>query len=264
MTQPSAAKRILHRLMALDLSSDRVDVEHLDVVCAHLPPAFDGARIAVVSDVHLPDAMLSPKQLASVVAAQQPDVIFLVGDLTNSYTYFDERGLRVLIRRLTAIAPCYAIPGNHELRLGRETLYRDILTQNGVHYMRDSYADWTRRGHTLRVYGMATRRPAPLAVRGQPAIVLAHKPNYLPYYRRARWDLVISGHAHGGQMCVAGRTVYAPGQGLFPTYTGGVYRDGNTVMVVSRGLGNSSIPWRLGNHAHLPIVRLRREADHSD
>lgn len=264
MTQPSAAKRILHRLMALDLSSDSVEVEPIDVVCPRLPHAFDGARVAVVSDVHMPDAMLSPKQLSAVVAAQRPDAIFLTGDLTNSYTSFDERGLRVLIRRLTAIAPCYAIPGNHELRLDREARYRDILTQNGVHYMSDSYADWTRQGHTIRLYGMASRRPAPLAVTGQPAIALAHKPNYLPYYRRARWDLVISGHAHGGQMRIAGRTVYAPGQGLFPTYTGGVYRDGGTVMVVSRGLGNSSIPWRVGNRAHLPIVRLRRAADNSD
>ena len=256
MTQPSAAKRILHRLMALDLSSDRVDVEHLDVVCAHLPPAFDGARIAVVSDVHLPDAMLSPKQLASVVAAQQPDVIFLVGDLTNSYTYFDERGLRVLIRRLAAIAPCYAIPGNHELRLGRETLYRDILTQNGVHYMRDSYADWTRRGHTLRVYGMATRRPAPLAVRGQPAIVLAHKPNYLPYYRRARWDLVISGHAHGGQWRIFGRGIFAPGQGIFPKYTSGVHENR---LVISRGLGNHTIIPRIFNRPEMVVLTLKGE-----
>ncbi len=258
MTQPSAAKRMLHRLMALDLSGDRVEVEQIDVACPRLPDEFDGARIAVVSDVHMPDAMLSPKQIAAAVAAQQPDAIFLTGDLTNSYTHFDERGLRVLIRRLTAIAPCYAIPGNHELRLDREARYRDILVQNGVHYMSDSYADWTRRGHTVRLYGMASRRPAPLAVTGQPAIVLAHKPNYLPYYRRARWDLVISGHAHGGQMRIGGRTVYAPGQGLFPTYTGGTYRDGDTVMVVSRGLGNSSIPWRVGNCAHLPIVHLRK------
>ncbi len=258
MTQPSATKRMLHRLMALDLSGDRVEVEPIDVACLRLPDAFDGARIAVVSDVHMPDAMLSPKQIAAAVAAQRPDAVFLTGDLTNSYTYFDERGLRVLIRRLTAIAPCYAIPGNHELRLEREERYRDILVQNGVHYMSDSYADWTRAGHTIRLYGMASRRPAPLAVTGQPAIVLAHKPNYLPYYRRARWDLVISGHAHGGQMRIGGRTVYAPGQGLFPTYTGGIYRDGNTVMVVSRGLGNSSIPWRVGNCAHLPIVCLHK------
>ncbi len=264
MTQPSAAKRILHRLMALDMSSDRVDIERLTVVCPRLPAAFDGARVAVVSDVHMPDAMLSPKQLAGILADERPDAIFLAGDLTNSYTHFDERGLRILVRRLTAIAPCYAIPGNHELRLGREPIYRDILVQNGVHYMSDSYANWTRQGQTLRLYGMASRRPAPLAVTGQPAIALAHKPNYLPYYRRARWDLVISGHAHGGQMRIGGRTVYAPGQGLFPTYTGGVYRDGNTVMVVSRGLGNSSVPFRVGNRAHLPIVCLRREDHYSD
>ncbi len=256
MTQPSAAKRLLHKLMVLDLPGTHIKAEAFPVVCPCLPRAFHYARIAVVSDVHLPDALVSPHRLARCVAMQKPDAIFLTGDLTNSYTYFDARGLQQLTRLLTAVAPCFAIPGNHELRLEREALYGNILTSCGAHYMCDSYADWVKNGETMRIFGMGRKRPAPLKVEGQPAIALAHKPNYFNYYRRARWDLVICGHAHGGQMRVGGRSLYAPGQGFFPTYTEGEYNGGGTTMIVSRGLGNSSIPWRVGNGAHLPVILL--------
>ncbi len=256
MTQPSRAKRLLHTLMALDMPATRITAEAFPVICRQLPPAFHMTRIVVVSDVHMPDALVSPQRLAHGVALQKPDAIFLTGDLTNSYTTFDERGLRQLARRLASIAPCFAIPGNHELRLEREARYGDILTSCGIHYMCDSYADWIKDGQTLRLFGMGRRRPAPLKVPGQPSIALAHKPNYFDYYRRARWELVVCGHAHGGQVRVKGRSLYAPGQGFFPHYTAGRYTADGTTMIVSRGLGNSSIPWRMGNGAHLPVILL--------
>ena len=242
--------------MALDRRELPIEVDPIPVFLPDLPEAFHGARIAVVADVHLPDAMVSLSRLVKCVALQQPDAIFLPGDLTNSYTDFAESDLREWAQALAAIAPCYAIPGNHEWRLEREAAYAAILQECGVHYLCDSYADWTMGGKTLRLFGMGKRRPAPLAVKDQPTVVLAHKPEYLPYYQRARWDLVICGHAHGGQIRVAGHSVYAPGQGLFPRYTDGFYTAGRTTMVVSRGLGNSSVPVRLNNRPHLPLVLL--------
>lgn len=257
--QPSNKKRLLHRLMALDRQDYAIQVEHISLPCVGLPSAFDGARIALVSDLHLPDMLLPPAALLRLLSMQQPDAIFLVGDLTNSYTDFDPKGLYSLVKAMTAIAPCFAIPGNHEWRLEREPLYRRVLITAGVHYLCDSYADWRRGEHTLRLYGMGQRRPAPLAVKNQPSIVLAHKPNHFPYFCRARWDVVFCGHAHGGQVRMGNRALYAPGQGFLPHYTGGVYTAGNTTMVVSRGLGNSSIPWRVGNDPHLPIVTIMRK-----
>lgn len=255
-TKPSQKKLLLHRLMALDRQNHHLQVQRLTLACPGLPAAFHGARVALVSDLHLPDMLLPPAALLRLLTRLKPDAIFLTGDLTNSYTHFDEEGLYRLAKAMTAIAPCYAIPGNHEWRLEREPLYRAVLTRAGVHYLCDSYADWHRGGHTLRLYGMGRRCPAPLAVKGQPAIVLAHKPNHLPYFRKARWNLVFCGHAHGGQVRLGSRALYAPGQGFLPRYTGGVYTAGDTTMVVSRGLGNSSIPWRLGNDPHLPLITL--------
>ena len=254
--KPSRMKRAIHTLMALDTPFSRIQTEPLVLPCPGLPEAFHLARVAVVADVHLPDELVSISRLCRSVALQKPDAIFLPGDLTNSYTFFDRVGLERLARGLTAIAPCFAVPGNHELRLDREPLYRQILTACGVHYLCDSYADWQKDGATLRLYGMARRRPASLAVSGQPSIVLAHRPEYFPYYRKARWDVVICGHAHGGQVRLGEHSLYAPGQGFLPKYTAGIYTEGGTAMAVSRGLGNSSLPWRVGNAPHLPLLIL--------
>ncbi len=243
--------------MALDRTDQTVDIEIIPVACSKLPKAFHGARIAVVADVHFPDALLSIPSLVDCVAAQKPDAVFLPGDLTNSYTYFDEIRLAKLAKALSAIAPCFAVAGNHEMRLAREERYGKILQQNGVQYLSDNYADWYIGNEKLAVFGCAHKRPAPFEWRDQPSIVITHKPDRFSYYCRARWNLVVCGHAHGGQVRVGNHSLYAPGQGFFPTYTDGVYTAEDTVMVVSRGLGNSSIPWRMSNRPHLPILVLQ-------
>ncbi len=254
-TKPSPVKRLIHSLLALDISLP-VEVQPIPVACPDLPTAFHGARIAVVSDLHLPDALLSPQELQRCIALQQPDAIFLAGDLTNAYADFAGGALRRLAQDVTAIAPCFAIPGNHEWRLEREPRYRDILTACGAHYLCDSEAVWCKDGQSLHLYGMGRRRPAPRPAQDGPVIALAHKPQFFPYYCQARWNLVVCGHAHGGQVRVKNRSLYAPGQGFLPTYTAGVYTAEDTTMVVSRGLGNSSLPWRVGNRPHLPLLIL--------
>ncbi len=258
MTQkPKKSRQLLHHLLTFDRTDQAVQVERFSISLSNLPAAFDGACIAVVADTHFPDALLSIPSLARQIAALQPDAIFLCGDLTNSYTFFDETRLTQLAKALVPIAPCFAVAGNHEHRLNRETPYADILTRHGVHYLCDSAAVWKKDGAALTVYGMGHRQPKPLPYKHQPSIVLAHKPNYFPYYQHARWNLVVCGHAHGGQMRVGKHALYAPGQGFFPRYIGGLYTAGDTVMAVSRGLGNSSIPWRIHNQPHLLLLTLQ-------
>lgn len=254
--QPSLIKRMLHGLLALDGKGHSIQVEPVPLTCPGLPAAFHLARVAVVADLHLPDGLVSVPRLARCIALQKPDAIWIVGDMTNSYTHFDEEGLQQLAAALTPIAPCFAVPGNHEWRQGREPLYRDVLERGGVTYLCDSYADWQKDGDTLRLYGMGRKKPAPFAVEEQPTIVLAHRPEYMSLYREAGWKLVVCGHAHGGHARMGRTALYAPHQGFLPKYTHGVYAEGDTRMVVSRGLGNSSLPWRVNNPPHLPLLIL--------
>lgn len=257
--KPSLFKRGIHRLMALDLKDRPIQTEEIPVLCPGVPVAFEGARVAVVADLHLPDRLVSAARLLDCLKQVQPDAIFLPGDLTNSYTYFADEGLRCLAEALVKIAPCFATPGNHEWRLEREPLYRAILTKAGVHYLCDNSAVWEKGGATLRLWGAGLAdedAPHIPTATEHPAILLAHHPEYLTAYAQAGWDLVVCGHAHGGHVRVGNRALFSPDQGFFPKYTGGVHRVGATQMVVSRGLGNSSLPWRLNNPPHLPILVL--------
>ena len=129
-----------------------VEVEPLPVALSGLPAAFRGFKIAVVSDVHLPRGGVSSARLARLVALQRPDVIVLPGDLTNSYADFDREGLTDLGRRLAAVAPCYAVAGNHELRFGRTGEYARLLERAGVRVLRDGWTLLEREGETLTLY----------------------------------------------------------------------------------------------------------------
>ena len=89
-------------------------------------------------------------------------------------------------------------------------------------------------------------------------IILSHRPEHFKKYVAAGYDLVLSGHAHGGQfrLPVIGG-LYAPGQGILPEYDSGVYTDGRTDMVVSRGIGNSGFPIRFNNNPEVILLTIR-------
>lgn len=90
-------------------------------------------------------------------------------------------------------------------------------------------------------------------------ILLAHRPELINLYEKYNIDLVLSGHAHGGQFRFLGiKGIIAPGQGIFPKYTSGLYRKKNTSMIVSRGLGNSVIPIRIFNRPELVVIDLEK------
>lgn len=89
------------------------------------------------------------------------------------------------------------------------------------------------------------------------SILLSHRPELFETYVACGVDLILSGHAHGGQFrlpFVGG--LIAPDQGLFPKYDAGLYTDGNTNMIVSRGLGNSIIPIRFNNRPEIVLINL--------
>ena len=92
------------------------------------------------------------------------------------------------------------------------------------------------------------------------SVLLSHRPELFETYVACGVDLVLSGHAHGGQIrlpIVGG--IIAPDQGLFPKYDAGLFTDGNTNMIVSRGLGNSIIPIHFNNCPEVILVEFNAE-----
>ena len=93
---------------------------------------------------------------------------------------------------------------------------------------------------------------------GRYTILLSHRPEYFAFYEKLGFDLVLAGHAHGGQFRLPGiGGLWAPGQGLFPEYDAGLYQQGGTAMAVSRGLGNSLFPFRVNNRPEIVAITLQ-------
>ena len=94
------------------------------------------------------------------------------------------------------------------------------------------------------------------------ALLLSHRPELFDTYVACGMDLTLSGHAHGGQFrlpFVGG--LVAPNQGLFPKYDSGLYTDGGTNMIVSRGIGNSILPFRFNNRPEVILIELKATAN---
>ena len=229
---------------------------------------LEGYRLLQVSDLHNARFGKDNCLLLALMEAQMPDCIAITGDLIDSYQVRPALAYD-FAQKAARLAPCYFVTGNHEHRLEQEELkdFLSRLEQLGVTVLRNEAVTMGMGASSFRLLGvdcqqgrkdtveklMAGARP------GQLQILLSHKPHYAENYARAGVDLVLCGHAHGGQfrLPVVGG-LFAPGQGILPKYTAGMYRLGEqTTMLVSRGLGNSSFPLRVGNPPQLCVVTLR-------
>ena len=144
------------------------------------------------------------------------------------------------VKGAVQIAPVYFAEGNHEIALGETgERYIDTIREMGVTVLRDEFVD----RNAYRLIGLRQyASPQALTSMLDPNrlnVVLAHRPELFPIYAGTEADVVLSGHAHGGQIRLFGIGVYAPGQGFFPKYHSGLYRRGRSILYVSKGLGNT-------------------------
>jgi len=237
-------------------------------------------KIAMVSDLHSCAYGKAQKKLIDAIDAQLPDLILLGGDIFDDK--LSDRNTEEFLAGISGRYPCYYVTGNHECWSGRDNFRkkmeilqkyqitrlcgeRDIITVNNstiticgvddpdISLVRD--ADPDRRSSDFETE---------LSELGQSpndyfTILLTHRPELFEKYVDKGYDLVLAGHAHGGQwrIPVILNGVYAPDQGLFPKYAGGKYVKNKTTMIVSRGLGRESTPIpRIYNPPELVIIQL--------
>lgn len=249
-------------------------VTTVTVTDERLPSAFDGARIAQISDLHNATFGKDNARLLETLRDSNPDLIVLTGDLIDSRRTNIDVGIS-FAARAAEIAPTYYVTGNHEARIDTYDELKSGLESAGVTVLENACASWERGGESISIVGLHEPQFDPdwwmfglLAVANTDlqelmeqqdgyTILLAHHPEWLDCYVENGADLVFCGHAHGGQVrlpWVGG--LYAPGQGLFPSYDAGLYRQGDTQMIVSRGLGNSLFPFRVGNRPEIVVAEL--------
>lgn len=236
-------------------------------------------KIAHISDFHNTNSKRIKSNIKRLLELNKPDIIVITGDLVDARrTNFDTA--KNFLKSLKHIAPIYYVLGNHESRI--ESIHKLVVSLKdiGINVLRNEVAKLSKQNTTVEIVGLddpglydiPNDKSVSQAVSEQLdklsnsnnnnnfKILLSHRPELLKVYSNYKFDLVFTGHAHGGQIripMVGG--VIAPGQGILPKYTKGVYNEYNTQMIVSRGIGNSKFPFRVNNRPEIIFVRLRRK-----
>lgn len=252
-------------------------IHEVTIASERLPEAFSGLRIVQISDLHNAEFGEDNEKLLRMLEEAEPDIIVITGDLIDS-RYTDTETALTFSVKAAELAPTYYVTGNHEARvpddfykLEREMKERGIRVLHGEseHIKKDGAAirlagidDLSfyareypyEEGETLILQELETLRENDMYT-----VLLSHRPELFDTYVSSGVDLVFSGHAHGGQLRLpfAGG-IFAPGQGFFPDYDAGLYTEGRTSMIVSRGIGNSIIPFRVNNRPEIIAVDLSR------
>lgn len=253
-------------------------VTKLEVNSLRLPKEFDGYVIVHLSDLHNKNFGKNQQPLINIVKKVNPDIIVITGDLVDRRLYNDKPALK-LLKQITEISDVYFVSGNHEWKSGRYNTLRDKIRNCGAIILSDDYKEIKKKGQSIYILGVDdpskySNKKLSLKMFGNSLktiinridsekfkILLAHRPDLIEIYSSCKLDVVFSGHAHGGQVrlpIIGG--LFVPNQGLFPKYTAGIYNMNRTSMVVSRGLGNSSIaPQRIFNRPEVIVLTLRKQ-----
>ena len=252
-------------------------------------------RIVLLTDFHSSSYGKNQQVLTDVVDAQSPDVILLAGDIAEELR--PHENTRELLSVIGEKYPCFYAAGNHEEWSGEMTKIKELVRSCSVTVMEGDVLLFDASGQQIRISGADNSLPyeqldACLQEAGDDifTVLISHRPDFFRFYNDSGFDLVVCGHAHGGQILIPGfgkvnkvvdkqgttlisthgkgrrsallNGLYAPNQGVFPKYAGGEYllADGSTKMIVSRGLCKNILP-RVFNQPEVVVIDIVPKAE---
>ena len=235
-------------------------------------------RFILFTDLHSTRYGKNGEKLLSVLQKEKPDAVLFSGDIVDDRKPRGE--VYEVLCRIAKAFPCYYATGNHEYYQNDADVIKEDLRARGFHVLTGSGEVFTAHGEKIYIAGVddpqrynqtedhhdrtiAPEWEAELTKAkascpdGCFSILLSHRPELVSYYQKSGFDLILSGHAHGGQARLPFiNGLYAPHQGLFPKYAGGLYRLSNTsALIVSRGLCKNWIP-RIFNPPEYVVIEL--------
>ena len=238
--------------------------------------------IVLVTDLHSCAYGPDQRELLDVIDREKPDLILLGGDIYDDD--LPDGNTLTFLKGVSPKYPCYYVPGNHEYWRDDFSEKMAELDSLGIYRIAGQMVSVDVRGDRLNLCGLddpyawegkgAEKPPADHSFRDQLArlgalfkggaytILLTHRPECFDLYASYDFDLVLAGHAHGGQWRIPGivNGLFAPNQGWFPKYAGGRYEQNGTEMVVSRGLARESTKApRIYNRPELVILDLQAD-----
>lgn len=250
-----------------------VELNEYTIQSESIPKNFDGYRIVQISDFHNAQIGKDNEKLISLIEKAEPDIIAITGDIVD-WRRTDIELTKEFVLQIMKIAPCYYVSGNNESYITEKYDVKNILADMGVTVLEDETQHLEIEGEKILLAGVddpafsdnySSADSVPIMQTKLEelmsddiyTVLLSHRPELFGVYCEYEADLVLSGHAHGGQFripFIGG--LYAPDQGFFPEYDAGLYTDGKTNMLVSRGIGNSKIPVRFNNRPEVIVIEL--------
>lgn len=231
-------------------------------------------RIVLIADLHSHIYGDNQNELISMIRKQEPDAILLVGDIADDKEPLT--GVRLLLEGIRGVSPVYYVTGNHEFWLYDIEQTKDKFREYGVRVLENGY-EHLKVGNTdivfagvedpdIRLFkeftydwvGEMEDAFLPLWNESGFKILLAHRPELIEEYKNFDFDLVVSGHSHGGQIRIPlfVNGFYAPDQGWFPRYAGGLYKHDTLTHIVSRGTSNPLIIPRVFNPPEVVAIDI--------
>lgn len=229
----------------------------------------DGYSFVHLSDIHNTHSEILQKRIFKSIADIKPDIIVITGDLIDKRRTDIDAAVN-FSKRLTALAPVYFVMGNHEAAIsnfrtlearleaigvrilhGESVILENGILLSGIDDINNIKGE-TKEDKLRKALETLTRD------RERFSILLSHRPELFDYYAEYGTDLVLTGHAHGGQMrlpVIGG--LYSPGESFFPEYESGIHEKDGTKMIISRGIGNSSFPFRINNRPEIVCITLK-------
>lgn len=244
-----------------------LDVINYEIINSKIPVSFNGFKIIQISDYHNTTNEMLNKSVKEQIKDIKPNLIMITGDLIDS-TYTNVNQAISLIDSIKEVAPIYFVTGNHETwseqyhDLYKELIKREVNVLNNEKesiYQKDDYINILGVEDSETIIDLRENLKGVEKDKDIFKILLSHRPEHFEEYVKLDLDLVLTGHAHGGQIRILNQGLVAPNQGVFPKYTSGVITKDNTTMIISRGIGNSVIPIRINNHPELVVITLKNK-----
>lgn len=254
-----------------------------------LSPKWNGeksGKIIFLSDLHNHEYGLHNKKLIDKIRMENPELILIGGDILVGKEDISYESAAKFVEAICKIAPVYYANGNHEQRMKEKpekyedafVKYKKRLLDAGVYFLENESAEVDLDRNRLCLTGLELQlevyekmkthkvtkddiaQKVGSAKQEEIQILLAHNPEYMEAYQAWGADITLSGHLHGGLICLPnGKSVITPQFHLFPKHAGEMKVKGNQTAIVSRGLGTHTVNIRLFNPAELIVFQISKQ-----
>lgn len=267
---------IILSVLYLYCENNNLQISNYSITNNNFPVEFNNYKIVQISDFHNTKSKRLARDLVKEIKNQKPDIIVLTGDLIDANKEHMDISID-FIKEINNTAPIYFVTGNHEASINDYSELKNKLEENNVTILDNESQVIKKKSSEINIIGIndPTMKHSHYETdeniiefeldsidynKDNYTILLSHRPELFEIYVDNDINLVLTGHAHGGQIRIPfiGGLI-APNQGLFPKYTNGKIEQDDTTMIVSRGIGNSILPFRINNRPELVLITLSSE-----